>query len=301
MPDDTKVRKGSPGWKMGTSKRGEDLASQAAKVPGPGAYEPKVKVKLILRPRTKKKQGSSPAVGIHGRTTTEKPTNNFVPGPGQYQTNVKHVLPAISYGYTFSGRPKSIEIEKQKTAPGPGNYQVENAGKPKHGPVFGSAPRSGMEIKETKKVPGPGAYNATEAAAKILAGPKFGFGKASRDKDLVKATAAVPGPGAYQVTEKVGKEGKKFTLAGRPKSAGKTSLTVPGPAAYNPRLTDAKKGFSFGTAAGKKEGKEKILVPGPGQYNTVDKYQAVKRSSPSWKYPFDLRGAAFWIMLEQKI
>ncbi len=43
-PDIKKVRKGSPSWKMGTSKRTDDSMNHSLKVPGPGAYEPKVRV-----------------------------------------------------------------------------------------------------------------------------------------------------------------------------------------------------------------------------------------------------------------
>ncbi len=44
----------------------------------------------------------------------------------------------------------------------------------KKGAVFGSAARASLDHKEAAKVPGPGAYSAAEAAAKILAGPKYG-------------------------------------------------------------------------------------------------------------------------------
>jgi len=44
-PDGKGVRKSSPSWRMGTSKRTE--LNQSVKVPGPGAYDPKVKVRTI--------------------------------------------------------------------------------------------------------------------------------------------------------------------------------------------------------------------------------------------------------------
>ncbi len=255
---------------MGKSKRSE--LNTSVKVPGPGAYNPKIK-------------SSSPGVGIRGRLVHEKSANGFVPGPGRYNPSVKAVEAPITHTITFVGRPKQADTEKQKLSPGPGNYNVASNGL-KHGPVFGTSKRSGpQESPELKKMPGPGAYNAADAMAKIMSAPKYGFGSANRSTK--ERGMAAPGPGAYAVREKFGNEGRRFTLSGRPKSAGKTR-TVPGPDAYSPKIDNKSKGFKFGSSNRKEEAKSKVrgscTIPGPGQYDSGDKYRAVLRASPSWKY-----------------
>ena len=43
-PNDKNVRRESPGWKMGKARREQELSHEDIKIPGPGAYEPKLVV-----------------------------------------------------------------------------------------------------------------------------------------------------------------------------------------------------------------------------------------------------------------
>ncbi len=83
-----------------------------------------------------------------------------VPGPGNYNPNMKLVEEPTTRAFSFTGRSGSAEPPKRGKSPGPGNYNAEASTMTKHGPVFGNEKRPGVEIKPLVKNPGPGAYNS---------------------------------------------------------------------------------------------------------------------------------------------
>lgn len=115
-----------------------------------------------------------------------KQWNSNVPGPGKYNPNRHSIEAKISHSYslliynnvisiTIGGRPKSNDLEKNKSIPGPGNYNIQYNENKKNGPGFGSGVRAGLQSKDSQKMPGPGAYNDAEASAKIFTTHKIRY------------------------------------------------------------------------------------------------------------------------------
>lgn len=128
----------TPGWGMGTSKRGPLSYANAA--PGPGSYQQPSKIgegpKYALRPKT--------AVTV----------KHEVPGPGQYEPGKdpsKARPPTATMGKESRGQGFTTE---SKVVPGPGAYAPVPGNKPGPAYSFGTA----TTIQHKTDVPGPGAY-----------------------------------------------------------------------------------------------------------------------------------------------
>ncbi|EGR31757.1 hypothetical protein IMG5_102570 [Ichthyophthirius multifiliis] len=186
-----------PAFKIGTQTR-DSIDQQFGKTPGPGAYSPRIEANRI----------SSPHYGLG--TDTRKPLNQCQenPGPGSYEVRPKTAEgPKLS----FKGVQgiDAIEREKQKV-PGPGSYQPtdyfvkERPGSAK----IGTSLRP--QLYQSKDSPGPGYYNFKG----LPYGPKWGFGSGQRD---LQRGNDEPGPGSYNIPNTVG-DVPKFMMNSNPRS-----------------------------------------------------------------------------------
>ena len=140
-----------------------------------------------------------------GIIDTAKSTS-YVPGPGQYNINLKNRLSSAKY----TMRAKTYE-KRGDVTPGPGNYNVrtEKINVPSY--KFGREKKMGLLYGNSRYVPGPGNY---EFKADILyqKHPKFSFGKELR-KSLKRYKT--PGPGQYEYKKYIGNEGPKITMSAK--------------------------------------------------------------------------------------
>jgi hypothetical protein len=88
-----------------------------------------------------------------------------VPGPGRYDVKTKPFEGAVTYGYSFGGRPGFSESpgkasKNKKIPPGPGNYSIPGTLESAKGFAFGAKqhPTNSAKSKQIV-VPGPGAYS----------------------------------------------------------------------------------------------------------------------------------------------
>eukprot|EP00823_Brevimastigomonas_motovehiculus_P002587 TRINITY_DN1562_c0_g1_i1.p1 TRINITY_DN1562_c0_g1~~TRINITY_DN1562_c0_g1_i1.p1 ORF type:complete len:467 (+),score=29.39 TRINITY_DN1562_c0_g1_i1:155-1555(+) len=217
---------------------------KAPTTPGPGIYD----IKSTL--------GESPRYSLSGRHKLPQ-NSDFVPGPGQYNYDVKpkHQPPSYSMSGRFKFKPIGF-------GPGPGAYSSDAK---KGGPSITMAPRV-CDKSVVLVSPGPAAYtfNANASASIGTWGPKYSFlGR----HDIGKDRRQTPGPGTYQLKPIFGeKTDHAIQLKGRPELKGDFD-NMPGPGKYNPDVKPFGSNAPRYTFRPKTETKQPTKnTPGPGAY-----------------------------------
>jgi len=202
---------------------GKHTPVKTVETPGPGSYVQKGAIENMKSQHSKTGFSSSKRQNNHQHASSEI-------GPGGYDANTENVkYKSPSYGF---GKVQGRNDNLDRTAPGPGQYDVSNSNKSK-GASIPKANRRPQTANQS--TPGPGSYQ--DDHKKITPNrsvTKGNFGDASRGAPLRNES---PGVGAYEDKHHVVK----------PRSAA----------------------FDMGKASGKKQKKE--LLPGPGQYEEAKK------------------------------
>ena len=205
--------------------------------------------------------------------------SSYVPGPGQYNINLKNRASSAKYTMRAKPYPKNKIV-----TPGPGNYNLRSEKIIVPSYKFGHEKKMGLEYANSRYVPGPGNYEYT---ADILheKHPKFSFGKESRGDSKKYKT---PGPGQYEYKKFVGSEGPKITMSAKFGSAYNIGdrKYVPGPGQYNSTNTNNYRtkypAYRIGTA--QRRGLYNSMdYPGPGQYGPDNCTNKVRPKTPAWK------------------
>lgn len=212
-------KKESPAFKS-ASKRGifTDLPQDT---PGPTAYAPRIKTSPEIERGT-----VDTCFGFRQNRNTF--TINDNPGPGQYTSQVNWVK-----GHKSAlSRSKSPDFFAASTTPGPGAYEVLNAGRPTTAMAKSSAPFASKTKRELRKIdsnPGPGEYTPqfaydNEKIPPMIRGTEYGESWIDPEK------IDNPGPDAYQRIDK--DERRPLTIPTSKRFNDKKDET-PGPGAYN--------------------------------------------------------------------
>ncbi len=185
-PGYTQSIKKEPGWRIGSSTRGEEERFERKRNnPPPDSYNPN-----IYASKTKL---ASWSFGSSVRADFAK--GNVNPGPNNYDAKIKSGAPAYGMGLKLENQ-SLIGTNVRKTAGNPGSstYNPDFTAIKKKLPAFSMKGR--YKNADTLKVPGPGAYNSAGSPNKTKA-PAFGFGTQPQRGKL--ATSDAPGPGLYQI------------------------------------------------------------------------------------------------------
>eukprot|EP01022_Parablepharisma_sp_SALTPOND_P028428 TRINITY_DN70947_c1_g1_i1.p1 TRINITY_DN70947_c1_g1~~TRINITY_DN70947_c1_g1_i1.p1 ORF type:complete len:351 (+),score=11.20 TRINITY_DN70947_c1_g1_i1:560-1612(+) len=166
--------------------------------PGPGAYDTKV---------AKEKIGAR--FGKDSRKPLSQSFNQFVPGPGAYESVSSAAKRYGGHQYTYVESIQQRDRFGQKlssgkaeaAAPGPGAYNTKStigAGGVKPS-ISGRRPDTAASY--SSYVPGPGAYSPSAPKGGM---PAYRVGTAQRTRHD-KEAGFVPGPGAYNPMDKIAK------------------------------------------------------------------------------------------------
>ncbi|GIM06654.1 hypothetical protein Vretimale_10916 [Volvox reticuliferus] len=213
---------------------------EAAKVPGPGAYN-------VPRPFT-----DGPAFTIKGRPRGPSTLPDDLPGPGEYYDSRKTTI-REGPAFTLAGKAKR---KFETDAPGPGAYSVE--GPSKTGPAISIAGRPRSRAPEP--TPGPQHYQHGRALSPGRDGPAYTIGT----RQDPKPDTDVPAPGEYDLPT-AWRTGPAVSFAGKPVPKPDPEPS-PGPGQYHmpPRPGTGLPAFTFG--ARPQEPGPGDDLPGPGTY-----------------------------------
>lgn len=191
-PKFTQSIKTNPGWRIGTSVRGEEERDEKRKnYPPPDSYNPNFNAS-----RTKM---ASWSFGTGQRSDFAGGNKN--PGPNNYEVKPMRDAPAYGMGLKLDNQ-SLIGSNVKKTAgnPGSGTYHPDYYPTKKKMPAFSMKGRHKNDAPS--KVPGPGTYNTQEGSPLKKSAPAFGFG--TQDQRGKLATSFAPGPGMYSVPCSIG-------------------------------------------------------------------------------------------------
>lgn len=163
--DFTSVVKKNPGWRIGTSERGEEVrAEKKRNYPSSDTYNPNI--------YASKKKLASWSFGTGTRADFAK--GNVNPGPNNYDVKPIKESPAYGIGLKLDNT-SLIGTSVKKTAANPGSSTYNPDYKPtkKNLPAFSMQGRH--KNAAPSKVPGPGAYYSQSSPDKKAA-PSYGFG-----------------------------------------------------------------------------------------------------------------------------
>lgn len=182
--------KSNPGWKIGSSVRGEEeRAERRRNYPPPDSYTPN-------DPKTK-----AAAWGFGTSRRADMGKGNKVPGANHYNVSKSSTGPAYGMGLKLDNQ-SLIGTKVRMTAMNPGsdNYNPDYTKTKKQLPAFSMKGRH--KNADPSKVPGPGAYTTQHGSPMKKAAPSYGFGTASQRGKL--QTSVAPGPGVYSVPTSIG-------------------------------------------------------------------------------------------------
>eukprot|EP00198_Chlamydomonas_reinhardtii_P010053 XP_001699390.1 predicted protein [Chlamydomonas reinhardtii] len=234
--DPADKRRASASTRIHCLIQGAALAdAEAAKMPGPGAYD-------VPRP-----VAEGPAFTLKGRPKGPSTLPDDLPGPGEYYVETQT---RDGPAFTLAGKPKR---KLETDAPGPGAYVVSE---PVHtGPAHTIAGRPKPRAPE--QLPGPQDYQQVLSPGRE--GPAFTIGGRLDQK----ATTDAPAPGDYDLPN-AWRTGPAVTFAGKPAPRADPE-PVPGPGQYYvpPRPGQDLPAFSFGVKPAEQQPDD---LPGPGAY-----------------------------------
>ncbi|CDW82018.1 UNKNOWN [Stylonychia lemnae] len=229
---------------------------------------------------------ATPAYSI-GRGIRSSSKALDAPGPGQYQT-IQSSQKGITMGMKTSFGGAMGSLGKNGQNPGPGQYQSNYESK---AAAYTFGVKNGSTLDNSKNIgqPGPGQYNigggdpSQKHSHNNSRGPGFGTEKRGIG-GVTKSATEIPGPGQYSLDHnnlgpKVG-----FGTSTRDKGGIKSdSRFVPGPGQYSHDDTlgksAAKVSMKFRPNT---QGNQRSLdIPGPGQYNP--NLSSVKSQTPGSK------------------
>lgn len=254
--DNLNMRSGNR-YSVGTSQRLPVVTRSIATVPGPGNYDG----------GSLATKSSAPNYGFgSGQRSNLGRNNSQIPGPGQY--TLQNITGKEGRGNSMHQKLEYKPIQQVGGAtPGPGNYEstLKNMkSAPSYG--LGSESRPFVGNKSAMGVPSPGTYNPNAGAIQ-KADAKWGFGSEKR-KGLAKTTQS-PGPGNYSVeSPNFSPNRAKFHMGQRLPDI-KETTKVPGAGAYDgstEKLQKSMPAFSMGARLQSSIGKDN-RVPGPGNYD----------------------------------
>jgi Sperm-tail PG-rich repeat len=233
----------SPNYKIGTSSRDKLITSN---VPGPGTY-----TSTDVRPHS-----LAPVTGSSKRPPLSDNGEN--PGPGTYEIPQRAVE-----GPKFSMKGR-IEKANPDNSPGPGHYEhaANDYTTKERAPTYRMGSASRTDRPQSGYVPGPGNYETRGKEA----GPKWGFGTETRDKNFKLES---PGPGTYEIPNTLAKT--SYSIAGRKPEAYRDNF--PGPGSYNPSARPKSPSWSMGKTARLDFGSLVKGVPGPGTYSPKSEFR----------------------------
>jgi len=280
-----------PSYKFGNEKR--DALNNTMKQPGPGAYDivnefglnsakrPASAQYTFGREKRDKRDGCStpgpgnyeikPRIGVEGKKitiSTWRPSSatvrNHVPGPGAYESSLKHRPSTPSYRIGSAKRGADPIQRELMAVPASNTYSPTIADKRSQPQWrFGTGLRPPLALFE--KVPGPGSYETTKGLGANA--PKYTLRpKTANLEDKTKT----PGPGQYD-NDRVGQVRPKsptWRIGTSKKDDAYRELQrrgVPGPGMYESKSQFGGPQYRFGTQ--KRSHYNTNGVPGPGQYS----------------------------------
>ena len=160
--------KTNPGWKIGSSIRGEEERAERRKnYPPPDSYNPNIEAS--------KTKLASWSFGTSIRSDFAKGNKN--PGPNNYEIQRRREGPAFGMALKLENQSLiGTNIKKTQGNPGAGNYQPDFNPTKKKMPAFSMKGRH--KNAQLSKVPGPGAYESKGSPDRKGA-PAYGFGTAA--------------------------------------------------------------------------------------------------------------------------
>ncbi|AAZ12781.1 hypothetical protein, conserved [Trypanosoma brucei brucei TREU927] len=237
---------------------------EAAKKPGPGAYE-------IAMPK------NSPSFSIGQKLDGPEPSVS-VPGPGEYDPqdpmpNTRAVVIGEAARFQTSGGEKD-----RQDVPGPGAYTIERPPEYRGAAVFGTEPRlltidHSVGNHDGNDGIGPGSYDP-----QVPKGPASGAVWSAGPRFAADTLNEVPGPGAYDTRQSPTPTNVvNFGIScGKPSQRADPAEAVPGPGAYAPKDPHGRTipGVVFGSSPQhptSPEEREALMRPGvgPGSYEVI--------------------------------
>jgi hypothetical protein len=175
------------GWKIGTSRRGDELRASARQaIPAPNKYLPNC---AIIQEKS-----AQFSMGASSRTFDYSKNS---PGPGAYKVPTKV---GVGPKYNIAGRLSSqsavmTEYNKTKSNPGVGAYNPDKTSSMTKMPAVSIKGR--YSVPKALDVPGPGTYKAYgDDSPMKKKNPTYKMGT---EKKGSKYSSISPGPGAYRV------------------------------------------------------------------------------------------------------
>ena len=208
-------------------------------VPGPNTY---------TLPSFADEARQKPGVTLKPRREAKK-INDWVPGPGAFETGQKESGPRYSIG-----KGKRSKLNFEESSPGPGQYSPE----PKSS-IGKSFEKSERKIAAFNKVPGPGSY---ELKSFLKEGPQYSLiGR----KEVTDVNLGAPGPGKYEPDFFLPKAKSFHATIGRGgKGIERSKGVTPGPGAYSLESKSPVPSYSFHKSP--KSPDQLYDEPGPGHY-----------------------------------
>lgn len=230
----------------------DDILAKAAKVPGPGAYSPRMPTKGSAG----KTFGSGPNSVRERRRDAESPgawkvkNSAQSPGPASYsplrQTHMRGstfgLPPRLTHGKVVpSAHDMSLMVAHLRELPAPDAYSPRNPVEKNKGfRIRPSKARSSLEqqILDASKIPGPGAYDLSKGLSAGRSTILGGSGMVKSELELVMERAKqLPGPGAYSLSGGLRSRGSPRFSGASGASLIETIImdaqTKPGPGTYH--------------------------------------------------------------------
>lgn len=248
--------------------------NKAEKIPGPGAYDPKLRSSLVTYTFGQKREQEiekTPGPGEYdlinikssgisfGQRLKEK--LNQYPGPGSYNPKLRSSNPS----WTMQSRKSSKPIED---LPGPGQYTL-NMSSSTQAFSFSKLGRKSTP----SKTPAPTDYSPEKSSLKDSI--SYSCGKSGRI-DFTKLKTKTPGPGSYYKQAQVKALSGKFSMAKR------ESKFVSDTKAPYLKIEQKPLG-PFYSMSGKRKERKAEKTPGPGAYQNDLKF---KPASPAYSFSY---------------
>jgi len=193
-----------PAARIGRSKRISALDMQlleAARKPGPGAYEVEASFKARDRPRGMVFPSTS-----HDDALRELLAEAAArPGPGEFWENkgADEALKGGRFNTAVVPTYADVIISQSREVPGPGLYSLRT-GLRSRGTKFGGSEalsQLDLELRRAKDLPGPSDYATDDRVESRLSGGKFNLAVPPSPLDkVINLAKKQPGPGQYNVT-----------------------------------------------------------------------------------------------------
>lgn len=182
QPDHEKGKIKAPQYGFGSDQKLKTAGK--ASIPNPQSYE--------IKDSTMRKTNPSWGMG-YGQKIDLSKTLAETPGPGSYEYKTS-TTDGKKYG--IGDRKNMFNLEKEKNAPGPGAYSIDELKNKSKAPQYKFGTDSKIKEAGKRQMPDPQSYNIKDNMMHKTAS-SWGMGYGQKI-DLAKTLANTPGPGSYE-------------------------------------------------------------------------------------------------------